>query len=164
MEIERKFTIKGLPDNLDSYEKKSIEQGYLCTKPVVRIRKSNDDYYLTYKSKLNQNKMQDIAIKNDEVELPLTKDAYTHLLEKVDNNIIIKNRYIIPIEDNLKIELDIFEGKLNGLCFAEVEFPDEESAAKFMLPDWFLEDVSFDKRYSNSQLSKLDNLDSFYRL
>ena len=28
-----------------------IEQGYLSTEPVVRIRRSDDEYYLTYKSK-----------------------------------------------------------------------------------------------------------------
>ena len=53
MEIERKFLVKreNLPENLEQYPSKAIEQGYLCTEPVVRIRKSNDNYYLTYKSK-----------------------------------------------------------------------------------------------------------------
>ena len=51
MEIERKFTVKKLPENLENYEKKELEQAYLCTNPVVRIRRSNEEYYLTYKSK-----------------------------------------------------------------------------------------------------------------
>ena len=46
MEIERKYLVKTLPDYLDQYESKKIAQGYLCTEPVVRIRRSNDDYYL----------------------------------------------------------------------------------------------------------------------
>ena len=41
MEIERKFTIKELPDHLEQYEKREIEQAYLCKKPTIRIRKSN---------------------------------------------------------------------------------------------------------------------------
>ena len=49
MEIERKYLPKYLPENLEQYKKKKIAQGYLCTNPVVRIRRSNDDYYLTYK-------------------------------------------------------------------------------------------------------------------
>ena len=49
MEIERKFTIKQLPDNLDSYPFHHIEQGYLNAAPVVRVRKEDDEYYLTYK-------------------------------------------------------------------------------------------------------------------
>ena len=50
MEIERKFTIKELPD-LTSYKYHKIEQAYLNTNPVVRIRKEDDNYYLTYKGK-----------------------------------------------------------------------------------------------------------------
>ena len=51
MEIERKYLIKQLPENLTSFEHHLIEQGYLCTEPVVRIRRQDDDYILTYKSK-----------------------------------------------------------------------------------------------------------------
>ena len=49
MEIERKFLVKTLPEGLDSYKCKHIEQGYLNTNPDVRIRKSDEDYILTYK-------------------------------------------------------------------------------------------------------------------
>ena len=44
MEIERKYLVKTLPDHLEQYACKVIEQGYLNTNPVVRIRRSNDDY------------------------------------------------------------------------------------------------------------------------
>ena len=111
MEIERKFTVKELPKELEKYEKKEMEQAYLCTNPVVRIRRSNEEYYLTYKSKEN------LALKKDatarcceEVELPLSKEAYDHLKEKADGQVIAKTRYLIPIENGRKIELDIFHG------------------------------------------------------
>ena len=51
MEIERKFLVKELPSKLEQYKCKVIEQGYLCNNPTIRIRKSNEDYILTYKSK-----------------------------------------------------------------------------------------------------------------
>ena len=51
MEIERKFLIKELPNDLSEYPVHELEQGYLCTSPVVRVRKDNDRYELTYKSK-----------------------------------------------------------------------------------------------------------------
>ena len=41
MEIERKFIVHNLPDNLDSYPHSEIEQGYLCMEPVIRIRRMN---------------------------------------------------------------------------------------------------------------------------
>lgn len=160
MEIERKFTIKKLPDNLDQYEKKEIEQAYLCKKPTLRIRKSNEDYILTYKSKLGLEVSVDATARcNEEVELPLTKESYLHLKEKADGQVISKTRYLIPIDYNRKIELDVFHGYLDGLIFAEVEFASEEEAAAYQLPDWFLEDVTFDRRYSNAVMTKYNTLE-----
>ena len=49
MEIERKYTIKKLPENLESYPCHHIEQAYLNVNPVVRVRKQDDEYYMTYK-------------------------------------------------------------------------------------------------------------------
>lgn len=97
MEIERKFLIKKLPDNLTSYKARKIEQAYLCTDPVVRVRRDNDDYYLTYKSKG--------MIVREEYNLPLTKEAYGHLLAKADGNIITKTRYEIPEKIILPLNL-----------------------------------------------------------
>lgn len=147
MEIERKFLIKKLPDNLTSYNARKIEQAYLCTDPVVRVRRDNDDYYLTYKSKG--------MIVREEYNLPLTKEAYRHLLAKADGNIITKTRYEIPEKDNLTIELDVFEGKFDGLLLAEVEFASEEEALGYIPPEWFGEDVSNSTKYHNSTLSRL---------
>ena len=147
MEIERKFLIKKLTDNLTSYKARKIEQAYLCTDPVVRVRRDNDDYYLTYKSKG--------MIVREEYNLPLTKEAYGHLLAKADGNIITKTRYEIPEKDNLTIELDVFEGKFDGLLLAEVEFASEEEALGYIPPEWFGEDVSNSTKYHNSTLSRL---------
>jgi CYTH domain-containing protein len=162
MEIERKFQIKTMPENLDTFRKKEIEQGYLCTKPVLRIRKSNDDYILTYKSRLGmKDKSVEVALTCEEVELPLSQDAYEHLREKTDHHLITKTRYIIPLEDGHTAELDVFHGNLEGLFFVEVEFPIEEEAASFIPPAWFGKDVSFDKRYKNNYLSTLDYFEDF---
>lgn len=147
MEIERKFLIKKLPDNLTSYKARKIEQAYLCTDPVVRVRRDNDDYYPTYKSKG--------MIVREEYNLPLTKEAYGHLLAKSDGNIITKTRYEIPEKDDLTIELDVFEGKFDGLLLAEVEFASEEEALGYIPPEWFGEDVSNSTKYHNSTLSRL---------
>lgn len=162
MEIEKKFKIKSLPDNLSRYEAKKIEQGYLCTDPIVRIRRSNDRYILTYKSKIVDEHADKEGVRiNHEIEVPLTKEGYEHLREKTDDNLIEKIRYIIPLSDGHKGELDVFGGKLQGLYFIEVEFSDEEDADTFIPPEWFGENVSDDKRYTNSFLSKCENLDVF---
>lgn len=149
MEIERKFLINELPD-LSNYEYHTIEQCYLCTQPVIRIRKLDNKYILTYKSAG--------MMVRDEIELPLTEESYKHLKQKSDGNIITKKRYIIPIENDLKIELDVFSGILDGFILAEIEFPTEEIANNYKLPAWFKKDVTFDKRYHNSFLSNADEV------
>ena len=162
MEIEKKFLIKSLPSGLGQYKKKDIEQGYLCLAPVVRIRKSNSQYILTYKSLPDgrDNGTSGVRV-NNEIEARLTKEGYEHLCKKTDGNIIKKTRYLIPLPDGHTGELDIFEGNLKGLYFIEVEFKDEEDAARFVPPDWFGENVSNDERYANSFLSQCDSLDVF---
>lgn len=147
MEIERKFLIKNIPNNLETYDKKEIAQGYLCTDPVIRIRKANDAYILTCKGKG--------LMVREEFELPLTKEAFAHLKAKVDGNLIEKTRYLIPYNEELTIELDVFHGKLAPLVLAEVEFDSEGAANGFIPPEWFGEDVTQSSKYHNSNLSKL---------
>ncbi|MCI5995790.1 MAG: CYTH domain-containing protein [Blautia sp.] len=146
MEIERKFLIKRLPDHLEQYPFHLIEQGYLCTAPVVRIRRQDEEYYLTYKSKG--------MMVREEYNLPLTAASYEHLRTKVDGNLISKKRYLIPFGDHLTIELDIFQEPLAPLTLAEVEFASEEEAKAFVPPEWFGEDVTFSGFYHNSYLSQ----------
>ncbi len=157
MEIERKYEINYVPGELASYPLKRIEQGYLCHNPTVRIRKSNEDYYLTYKSRTSDNKRTGGAIVRNEVELPLTKEAYITLKSKIEGNMVYKTRYLIPLPYGLTAELDVFEGVLTGLVFVEVEFPDEQSADKFNPPDWFGKELSQDNRFSNYHLSRLSS-------
>ena len=144
-EIERKFLIKELPANLEEYSFHEMEQGYLCTAPVVRVRREDDEYYLTYKGRG--------FIEREEYNLPLTKEAYFHLVEKADGMIIKKRRYLIPFE-KYTIELDIFDEPLKPLIFAEVEFPSLEEAGAFTPPVWFGEDVTGRREYTNSYLSQ----------
>ena len=146
IEIERKFLVKKIPDNLDTYERIDMIQGYLNTDPVVRVRKENDDYVLTYKGSG--------LLSHSEYNLPLNKEAFDHLLKKCDGIIISKSRYKIPIENNLTAELDIFKGDLDSLKLVEVEFDSVEEADNFTPPEWFGEDVTTDGRYHNSYISK----------
>jgi len=147
MEIERKYLVPALPAGYQNYPSHAIEQAYLCTEPVVRIRREDGEYYLTYKSKG--------LLAREEYNLPLTKEAYEHLLAKADGIILAKRRYLIPLEsDGLTIELDVFSGAWEGLVLAEVEFPCLEDAESFRPPEWFGEDVTFSGEYQNSRLSQ----------
>lgn len=146
MEIERKYLVRQLPGPLNDHPCRTITQGYLNTDPVIRIRQDNDSYELTYKSKG--------LMARQEYNLPLTREAYEHLLTKIDGRLIEKRRYMIPLEHGLTAELDVFEGTLAPLILVEVEFSSEEEANSFVPPSWFGEDVTFSGKYHNSSLSK----------
>ncbi len=150
MEIERKFLIPVLPVNLTDYPFHLLEQAYLCTQPVVRVRRSDDDYYMTYKSKG--------LLVREEYNLPLTKESYEHLKAKADGNIIRKKRYLIPVAgpagEELTIELDVFDKPFDGLFLAEVEFDSVEQANAFVPPAWFGDDVTNCPEYHNSNMSR----------
>lgn len=149
LEIERKYLIKALPNDLSGYECHILTQGYLNTSPVVRVRREDDSYYLTYKGSG--------LLTREEYNLPLDEQSFLHLLGKADGNIISKRRYKIPYLYNDKvftIELDVFDVPFKPLIIAEVEFADENEANSFAAPDWFDKEVTYDPEYHNSNLSK----------
>lgn len=148
MEIEKKYLLKELPV-LENYEYHKIEQAYLCTSPVVRVRREDENYYMTYKG--------GGMMSREEYNLPLNKEAYEHLVKKADGNVISKTRYLIPLEcDGLIAEVDVFDAPFSPLVMAEVEFATEEQANAFAAPEWFGEDVTFDGRYHNSYMSRMN--------
>lgn len=182
VEIERKFTVKSLPENLSDFPCRIIEQGYLNVVPAIRVRREDDHYYMTYKSRKgfgSDNNSANVPDGNGEIgkteyNLPLDKESYEHLVAKADGKVIKKKRYLLPINDDaftsaflsanteaadimkkLVIELDVFEGAFEGTIIAEVEFPDEDTAAEYHPASWFLEDVTGDYRYSNAHMSSM---------
>lgn len=144
-EIERKFTVKHLPENLRQYPCVRIEQAYLCTRPVVRVRRKGQEFWLTCKG--------EGLLTREEFELPLSEEAFLQLSAKAEGLVIRKDRYCIPWEGKT-IELDIFDDPLDPLVIAEVEFPSEEEALAFIPPEWFDRDVTWDPAYSNASLSQ----------
>ena len=147
MEIERKYLIDGtLPFSLEPFSCHLIEQAYLCTAPVVRVRRQDQDYILTYKGSG--------LMAREEYNLALTREAYLHLKEKADGIVLSKTRYLLPLDNGLTIELDVFDAPYETLYLAEVEFPSVDEANSFVAPDWFGEDVTYSGKFHNSYLSQ----------
>jgi CYTH domain-containing protein len=147
-EIERKFLIKSLPEDLEKYAKKEIVQGYVAITPEgteVRLRQKGKKYFQTVKVGAGKTR--------GEYEIEITKEQFEALWDSTEGKRVDKVRYDIPISDGLKIELDVYRGDLNGLYSAEVEFPDEAASNKFTPPDWFGKEVTEDKWYKNQNLA-----------
>ncbi len=152
MEIERKFLVKTLPENLDTYPRRQISQGYISnTDPTIRIRQLDDKYILTIKSSAGVAKDKQHLI-NNEIEFDISSEKFYNLSTKVEDKFVEKTRYYIDLE-NYTAELDIYKNSLYPLITVEVEFESEEKALNFQPPDWFGCDVTSDIRYKNFHLS-----------
>lgn len=147
-EIERKFLVRGYfqTEVADSFH---IRQGFLCSDPerTVRIRIIDNRAWLTVKGISSPNGME-----RTEHETPLDYDAACSMLKMAKHHIIEKTRYIIPAEQNLKWEVDVFEGENKGLVMAEIELPSRETTVT--LPEWLGEEVTGCLDFYNVKLSE----------
>ncbi|HEY6153998.1 MAG TPA: CYTH domain-containing protein [Candidatus Udaeobacter sp.] len=146
-EIERKFLVQWLPDNLKRARHLIIEQGYLATESAgrqVRLRKSGKATSLTFKVGRGSHR--------EEREVKLSTKQFATLWPGTAGRRLRKVRYEIPW-DGLLIEVDIYRGRHSGLVVAEVEFPDTATCRRFEPPWWFGREVTGEKRYSNVRLA-----------
>jgi CYTH domain-containing protein len=138
-----------MPENLEQYPVRLIEQAYLNFIPTIRLRHDRsaivDKYELTYKG------IGDFS--HEEYNLPLDKASYENLLKKHEGSVIRKKRYMIPV-GKYTAELDIFEEGLSGFSLIEVEFDTTEEENSFKAPDWFGPDVTAGGEYTNSRLAR----------
>jgi CYTH domain-containing protein len=147
IEIERKFLVDELPDGLDRYPSREIEQGYLAiTDDVeVRLRRYGDQTFLTVKSSGDESRVEE--------EIQIETRRFGALWPLTDSRRIEKRRYRIATDDGRTIELDVYHGRLAGLLTAEVEFDSPDDAQAFEPPAWFGLDVTDDPRYKNKRLA-----------
>lgn len=146
-EIERKFLVKALPENLDTLSFEKIMQGYLAIdndELEVRFRKKGDKYFQTIK--------QGNGLNREEIEIQLTKEQFVNFWPLTEGRRIIKRRYEIPYQE-YTVELDIYEDRFNGMVACEVEFGSEVEAYSFEPPDWFGSEVTEEYSLQNNRLA-----------
>jgi adenylate cyclase len=145
VEVERKFLVSDPPD-LDGTRADEIEQGYLAigADGEVRLRRKGERLLLTAK--------RGSGISREEAEVEVPPESYDELWPLTEGRRLHKRRYVIP-HDDLKIEVDVYEGELEGLIVAEIEFASEEEAGRFEPPEWIGQEVTGDERYLNETLA-----------
>ncbi|HTX12485.1 MAG TPA: CYTH domain-containing protein [Solirubrobacteraceae bacterium] len=146
-EIERKFLVRRPPTDLDAYPHAQIEQGYVALddEVEVRIRRYGTQSFLTIKSGGDQVRLEE--------EFEIDARRFHTLWPLTDGRRIEKTRYVIPAGGGLRIELDVYHGRLDGLLSAEIEFDSSPAAATFTPPDWLGAEVTDDPRYKNKRLA-----------
>lgn len=148
IEIERKFLVvehlwhefkKQLPEG--DY----FRQGYLSIEPkkTIRVRQTSQHGFLTIKGKTD-------GLSRQEFEYQIPKEDAANLLDQFAFSELSKIRFRLVHAGNLW-EVDEFLGENEGLILAEIELEDEQ--VSFEVPEWIGQEVSFDKRYFNSNLT-----------
>ncbi|MDO4755032.1 MAG: CYTH domain-containing protein [Parabacteroides sp.] len=146
-EIERKFLVKG-DFSREVASSQRIVQGYICSQPgrTVRIRIRGEKGFLTIKGASDEKGLSRYEF---EQEIPLS-DA-EELFKLCEAGAIDKVRHLIPMGQHTW-EVDVFHGANEGLVLAEIELSSEDE--QFEHPEWLGTEVTGDRRYYNSMLTK----------
>lgn len=159
LEIERKFLVDTTRLDalgpLEDYEHSSIRQGYLvigADGSEARVRDKGGKYTVTVKTKGE--------LVRGEWETGLTQEQFDALWGASEGQRVEKTRFQIP-HDGLVIELDVYEGDLEGLVTAEIEFEDEVAAGRFVAPEWLGADVTSNQKYKNQNLAQRGVVDDW---
>lgn len=144
-EIERKFLVAEMPRAESAAA--TIEQGYLALddRGEVRLRRIDGELLLTAKS--GHGKVR------EEVEVSIHPRAFEALWPLTAGRRVRKVRHYVPLGEGLRAEIDVYEGPLEGLRTAEVEFRSPEEADAFTPPPWLGEELTGNVRYSNQRLA-----------
>lgn len=163
-EIERKYVVNYFPKDLEIKNVLEIEQAFIYRdiRTIVRVRKiqnkksNNIEYIYTVKTKGDiENDKESILASAYETESYIKEEEFNQLIKNKISKIIKKTRLIIQIDNNLKVEIDIYKDYLQDLITAEVEFPSEDIANTFQKPKWLGEEIKY-KELSNWRLSNME--------
>jgi adenylate cyclase len=146
-EIERKFLLPEAPTWLAEARAVRIEQGYLAIEEEVeiRLRRTEEERLLTAKRGHGEVR--------EEIEIALDREQFDALWPLTESRRLTKTRHLVPIDNGLTAEVDVFEGELEGLVLGEVEFDSEEQSERFEPPAWIGDEIAGDARYAGQSLA-----------
>lgn len=150
MEIERKYLLKGLPENMPGADTLVMEQGYLPgARLVERLRAvqvgERRTYYRTVKV--------GAGLVRSELEEETTDDVFRKMWPLTKGKRLTKRRHRVP-DGAFTWEIDEFTDR--KLVLAEVELPDADTEVR--IPEWLQpyvdREVTGEVEYLNSTLAR----------
>lgn len=143
MEIERKFLLDSFPQGLPLLEESVMEQGYLCTDPVVRIRSKEKDGCKTYRLCFKG----EGRLVRQETEMNLTESQFAELSNLLRAPMVRKEFRVYALPGGERLECNLVD---NTFFYAEVEFPTVEAAHAFTPPAFLGREVTEEAGFSMS--------------
>lgn len=128
MEIERKWLTDGWPQGLEEQRRILMRQGYITTRPTVRIRSeaSGDvtEYVLCFKGAAGPD-----GLAREEIETNIDPELFAKLEAFVGRPLIEKEQRRYALSGGLTLEVNqVDRGQPGEFFYAEVEFPTKEAA------------------------------------
>ena len=128
MEIERKWLTVGWPQGLEEQRRILMRQGYITTRPTVRIRSeaSGDvtEYVLCFKGAAGPD-----GLAREEIETNIDLELFAKLEAFVGRPLIEKEQRRYALPGGLTLEVNqVDRGQPGEFFYAEVEFPTKEAA------------------------------------
>lgn len=150
MEIERKFLVHkaGRRYEAEAFSHSHIHQGYICSAKgrTVRVRMRDNRAFLTIKGPSDAS-----GTSRYEFEKEIAQEEALRLFDICEPGQIDKTRFLVRSGKHV-FEIDEFHGDNAGLVMAEVELESEDEP--FTKPDFIADEVTGDRRFYNSCLTK----------
>ena len=157
VEIERKYLLTVDPRQLveagviQFIQEERIEQTYIAmdenqelrVRRLVNISNGEVSYTHTFKN--------GVGLAREEVEYSISQTIYEQVMQAFGYVPLTKNRITAKFE-GITVEIDIYDQV--QFTVVEVEFTSMEEADSFIPPQWFGEEISFNKQYSNKAVWK----------
>ena len=128
MEIERKWLTDGWPQGVEEQRRILMRQGYITTRPTVRIRSeaSGDvtEYVLCFKGAAGPD-----GLAREEIETNIAPELFAKLEAFIGRPLIEKEQRRYALPGGLTLEVNqVDRGRPGEFFYAEVEFPTREAA------------------------------------
>lgn len=145
MEIERKFLLSRIPHHLGNPKKAVLFQSYLVTQDNIEVRIRQRVYLSNSNFKLCFKGSGDLC--REEIELEISSEKYNELCRLVNGNPIHKDYYAFDLDGHI-LECSIVDSELDTtFIYAEIEFNSIEESEKFVMPDFCIKEITYDKEY-----------------
>lgn len=129
MEIERKWMVPDWPRGLQPVRTHIMDQGYLCVRPTVRIRREALEGGPTALVLCFKGAPDPTGLSRPEVETEIGPELFAQLEELIGKPLIRKERRSYLLPEGLVLEVnEVDPGQPGGFFYAEVEFPTEQAA------------------------------------
>jgi CYTH domain-containing protein len=148
-EVERKFLLATIPPDTTFHA--DITDHYI-TNTTLRLRRMQTEHEVTLKLgqklRVNPNDTRVILHTN----FYISEAEYVFLASTLPSHRLEKRRLFLRV-GNIPMAIDQFQGELEGLVIAEIDFGPDGDPSSLAIPSFALAEVTDDERFTGASLA-----------